>query len=357
MPSPSQIQSEIARLNAEEATQRKHLSDAQADASRAVAAARDKRARAARASTSSQAATHLREAERLDRRAADLEKKAANAAKKLADVGRRRAARLKALESAEHNAERNRNRDDERRRQAEKRHAREVARLAQPVTKTIHEVRMLTPPKPERLRVLYLATNPAMDLRVDVEVRMVREAVRRALHRDLLEIDHRPAATPEDLLDGLNEVRPHVVHFSGHGGEASVLFDDAGIEMEGNHEQPGRPVSFDWLARAVGATDSPPILLVLNACDTLEGAEVLLGPIPVVLGMSTSVTDLAAGVFAARFYSAIASAQSIGAALEQGRVAVEAARLEEGWAVDTVSREDVDVANLILVRPQGSDEA
>ena len=32
--------------------------------------------------------------------------------------------------------------------------------------------------------------------------------------------------TADDLITGLNEVRPHVVHFSGHAGDASLLFDN-----------------------------------------------------------------------------------------------------------------------------------
>jgi hypothetical protein len=64
-------------------------------------------------------------------------------------------------------------------------------------------------------------------------------------------------------------------------------------------------------AKALRATDTPLKLLVLNACDTLDGADVLLDVTPVVIAMSAGVSDLAAAVFAARFYAAIASAQSV----------------------------------------------
>ena len=74
--------------------------------------------------------------------------------------------------------------------------------MSAPTVQYIHEVRVIEPPKREKLRILYLAANPEMDLRVDVEVRGVQQAVKRALHRDLVEIDHRPAATPEDLRKG-----------------------------------------------------------------------------------------------------------------------------------------------------------
>jgi hypothetical protein len=99
------------------------------------------------------------------------------------------------------------------------------------------------------LRVLYMTANPHMDLRTEVEVHDVQQAVQRALHRDLIEVVYRPAVTPDDVLDGLSDVRPHVVHFSGHAGGAAVLFDNASISAADGHEVP-----FDLLARALGAT-------------------------------------------------------------------------------------------------------
>jgi hypothetical protein len=67
--------------------------------------------------------------------------------------------------------------------------------------------------------------------------------------------------------------------------------------------------------------------------------------------MSSSVSDLAAAVFAARFYSAIASAQSVASALAQGSVAVEMSDLEEGWMPNALARPEVDLQSLILVQP------
>lgn len=222
MSSVEQLQREIAQLKKDEADLRKKLSDAQGAAAKDVAAARRKRESALRASSLTSAQSYLREAERLEKHAADLTKKAADIASKLADNSKRQGDKVKALASAERETQRRRDREDERRRQTEKQHAQEVARLSRPTVRYVHEVRMIEPPKPERLRVLDLAANPEMDVRVDAEVRQVRAAVKKALHRDLVDIDHRPAATPEDLLDGINELRPHVIHFAGH--EAAALW-------------------------------------------------------------------------------------------------------------------------------------
>jgi hypothetical protein len=236
---------------------------------------------------------------------------------------------------------RNREQADAKRQQKEKSHARELARLASPA---VHYV-MVQPPKPEVLRVLYMTANPEMDLRTEVEVRDVQQAVKRALHRDLIDVQYRPAATPEDLLDGLNDVRPHVVHFSGHAGGAAVLFDNASVDSP-----EGREVPFELLARALGATAESPKLLVLNGCDTLDGAEVLLETTPVVIAMSTEISDLAATAFAARFYAAVASAQPIGPALRQGAVLLDLMGLDEGWKPSLLARDDVAVDELVLVQ-------
>lgn len=118
-------------------------------------------------------------------------------------------------------------------------------RLSSP---TVHYV-TVQPPKPE-ISVLHPTANPEMDLRTEVEVRG-RPAGRPTC---VAPRSHQhpvpPAATPEDLLDGLNDVRPHVVHFfQVTPGDAAVLFDNASVDSP-----EGRDVPFELLARALGAT-------------------------------------------------------------------------------------------------------
>lgn len=102
----------------------------------------------------------------------------------------------------------------------------------------VHELRTVPAPKPEQLRVLYLTANPEQNLRTDAEVRGVQDQVRGALHRDLSTIDYRPAATSDDLIAGLNDLRPHVVHFSGHAGDAALLFDNGSVEASEGQDMP-----------------------------------------------------------------------------------------------------------------------
>jgi hypothetical protein len=300
----------------------------------------------------SMARTYQRNAENLERRAqaedkkvTDLSVKLGRSAGELATAEENLSREIKSTAKKEVDRKkaeaRTREQEDARRQQKEKSHAREIARLNRP---TVHYV-MVQPPKPEVLRVLYMTANPELDLRTEVEVRDVQQAVKGALHRDLINVQYRPAATPEDLLDGLNDVRPHVVHFSGHAGDAAVLFDNASVD---NPE--GRAVPFELLARALGATAEPPKLLVLNGCDTLDGAEVLLEVTPVVIAMATEISDLAASAFAARFYAAVAAAQPIGPALRQAAVVLDLMGLDEGWKPNVLSRDNVAIDDMALVQ-------
>src|SRR5699024_956973 len=122
-------------------------------------------------------------------------------------------------------------------------------------------LRELPAPRPEKLRVLMLGASSEGDLRVGREQKRIRAAVESALHRDQIELDVRPAATTADLLDGITKFRPHVVHFSGHSNEDLIVFER---EQDEPHE--GVIVTAKAFARAISATDDPPLLVLLNSC-------------------------------------------------------------------------------------------
>jgi hypothetical protein len=86
----------------------------------------------------------------------------------------------------------------------------------------------------EKVRILFLAANPTgttpTPLKLDEESREIDKKIRASDHRDSLELITRWAVRPDDLLQYLNQFKPHVVHFSGHGSstEEITLLDDAG---------------------------------------------------------------------------------------------------------------------------------
>ena len=359
--SEKQYRDKIASIQKHQAAEQKALASARSEAAKHRADAAKELAKITPRTSASMARTYRRNAESAESRAAREDAKVTRASTKLGSLARDLATAQSNLdreiqavarreESKRRANARTADQADARRRQTERNHAREVARLSSPTVRYVHEVRTVPAPKAEQLRVLYLTANPEQDLRTDAEVRGVQDQVRRALHRDLITIDYRPAASADDLIAGLNDLRPHVVHFSGHAGDAALLFDNGSVEAP-----EGRDVPYELLARALGATDVPPVLVVLNGCDTLAGADVLLESTAVIVATASSISDLAASVFAAKFYAAIAAAQTIGAAVRQGSVSVDLAGLGEGWKLEVLARDDVDPTQRVLVQLPSTD--
>lgn len=195
------------------------------------------------------------------------------------------------------------------------------------------------------LDVLYLMANPDKDnaLRVDVEMRQVLEAIRGSRLRDNVKVHQSPAADLNSIIDGLNDHAPRIVHFSGHGYGSGIAVDHPQVQRT-----PGKVVSFDLLGRALASVDSPPDVVVLNACESAGARKALLPSAKALIVMNDSISDVAATAFAAKFYAAIASGQSLKSAFKQGQVAVEAASIDEVDVPELVTAKGVDPAKLIL---------
>lgn len=354
------LRNQIASLKKTGADLTKAMGKHRDAAAKAGAAAAKKRAQAARTKSESARRTAQSAAEREEIRQVTAIKKVGEIEGKIAANAKAISAKESSLSVALTNEQKTSDREDEKRRRAELQHAHQVGRAKQPGSALRYI--MVEPPKPEILRVLYLTANPeaiettieypdgrvettGVWLRVESEVRQVKQMLKKSKYRDLVTVEHLPAATKMDLLEGLNEFRPHVVHFSGHANALGLLMEnDEGTEL-------GDGLDFGLLARMLGSTDQPPRMVVLNACESLGGADDLLQTVPTVVAMSDEIDDASAVVFAARFYSAIASAQSVASALEQGKVAMEAASLDGSTLPEARSRDDVSLESLRLVSP------
>jgi CHAT domain-containing protein len=353
---------EIVRLQKDLASLQSELGKQEGLAANARAEAAKKRKAAMDTNSMSIRQSNLRAAESEDKKVVAAEKKIGDLRSKVASTSERQhraennlASALKSERAAAERVEdarrrkeksdrESRDRQDARRRQTERDHAREISRLSSVTVRHVLE----REPEPEKLRVLYLTSSPELGdpLRVDAEVNNVLKALRGAKHRDLIELFHRPAATPQDLVDGINDIRPHVIHFSGHGGSGGLVFDNASLDAPVS-----QAVDFASIAGLLRATNFPPTLAVLNACQTDVGVEPLLEAVPVVIAMSDSVGDMSAGLFATHFYAAIGGAQSIGHAVAQARTMVSIALPGEPDLVELRAAPDVDVDALVLVRP------
>ena len=167
--------------------------------------------------------------------------------------------------------------------------------------------------KTHKMKVLFLAANPidTSRLRLDEECREIEHRILLAQKRDTISLVNKGAVRIGDLQLYLNQEKPSIVHFSGHGSRRNRIFleDDFGNAKD---------VPPDALERMFDILKDDIKCVVLNACFSLEQARAINQHIDCVVGMSSSIEDKAAIVFSAAFYLAIASGRSVKNAFDQG---------------------------------------
>lgn len=198
--------------------------------------------------------------------------------------------------------------------------------------------------------ILFLAANPkgTEPLRLDEEVREIDEGLRRAKHRDRFTLKQQWAVRPRDLQRAILELKPQIVHFSGHGvGNSETAsaeapstrklvplsslgeeIGEAGLFLE---DQTGRAklVSTEALAGLFELFKEHVECVVLNACYSERQAEAIAEHIPYVIGMDRAISDRAAIEFAIGFYDALGTGESIDRAYKLGSVAIQMAGIPE----------------------------
>jgi len=197
-----------------------------------------------------------------------------------------------------------------------------------------------------KIKVLFLASNPASGgtshLALDEEIREISNRIRATEHRERIELVSWWAVRPTDLLLALNEHRPHIVHFSGHGSQAEEIFltDD-----DGTH----KAVSKSALVALFQTLKDNVRVVVLNACYSQPQAEAISEIIDCAVGMKKAVGDIAAINFAAWFYGAIAFGRSIQEAFDQGKTALLLQGIPEHNTPNLLVREGVDPRKILLI--------
>jgi hypothetical protein len=202
-----------------------------------------------------------------------------------------------------------------------------------------------------KVKILFFAADPlsappegrADRLLLDEDIRQIREKVRASEHRDALEFDYRLAARQDDLLQALNEVRPDVVHFSGHGWrEGLILVDPSGRHPQG--------VDVVLLTRLFRTFRGRIRVVVLNVCLSHAQARAIAAEVGCAIGMRGEISDQGAIAFGAAFYRAIGFGHSIQTAFDQGCLALSSSERD---CPQLVARSDTDPAEVKLVSPDG----
>lgn len=318
-------------------------------AARARKQAADARATASRTKTLSTIQMKFKEAERHESEAAKQDIQAADADGKAAKL-QKEIGQLEGNLSREVERENRKRADDEKKRQKE--HERRMCSITSTLTQH-HRLHAETEQRlaalaclPQKIVVLFLASNP-MDiaqLRLDEEARSVAETIRKSKHRDAVKLESCWAVRALDVLQSINEFKPTVVHFSGHGsGLDEIVFQD----NAGN----AKPVSLEAIVQTMSSASSDIQLVFFNTCHSHAQAEAVAAIVGAAIGMASSITDDAARVFAAQFYSAIGFGLSLRQAFQQARAALMLEDIREEDTPQLYIADGLDADAIYLVRP------
>ncbi|MBK7846787.1 MAG: CHAT domain-containing protein [Zoogloea sp.] len=200
------------------------------------------------------------------------------------------------------------------------------------------------------IKVLFLAANgvDAQRLRLDEEARDIEEKISR-VDRQAVALVTKGAVRAEDLQRLLNEHRPDILHFSGHGAE------DEAIDFVSNGSR-SAPVFADAFSQVLSASPAPIRVVVLNACYSDSLAKTLLPRIPVLIGMRTQIGDPAALAFSCGFYGALASRLPVQKAFEQGCAEIAVRNLNEAETPVLHHQDGIDPAGMLFSRKDGKRE-
>lgn len=198
----------------------------------------------------------------------------------------------------------------------------------------------------DKIKILFLSANPTGTgvLQLDEEMRAISQKIRAAEHRDLIEVVLAGAVRPDDLLQAMNEHRPHIVQFSGHGGKDEVILvcDENGS---------AKPIDGQALVALFESTQRNVQVVVLNSCYSRAQAEAIVSVVPCAIGMKDKIGDKAARVFAASFYRAIGFGHSVKTAFQQGIAALKLEGIQQSDIPDLLTRDGADASKIILVNP------
>jgi hypothetical protein len=169
----------------------------------------------------------------------------------------------------------------------------------------------------EKKRILILAANPKATpkLRLDEEVREIKEGLQRSKYRDRFEIHSVWAVRGEDIRRALLDYQPHIVHFSGHGTKDGLMLEDEmGLAVTATKE------ALSGLFEIFSVTVE---CVILSACYSGPQADAISKHIDYVIGMKKEVDDRVAIKFAVGFYDALGGGCSVGDAFKLGRNSIQ----------------------------------
>ena len=166
-------------------------------------------------------------------------------------------------------------------------------------------------------KILILSANPenTSNLRLDEEIREIKNIIQLSLNRDEFLIITESAVRVDDLTRFLSHHQPTIVHFSGHGATDGLALEDNFGQMQ--------LVSTQALAKLFDLFQSQVECVLLNACYSKEQATAIHQHIDCVVGMNQAIGDRAAIKFSIGFYTALAALRNYEDCFQMGCTAID----------------------------------
>lgn len=187
----------------------------------------------------------------------------------------------------------------------------------------------------KKVKILILASNPIDTgrLQIDLEVKMIQDAILKSKYRDYIEIIPKLAVTINDFRNALLSEKPDIVHFTGHGAsglpgefiensrdinlpQTELEIQQAGclvLESNSGGHQLLKPKA---VANLVKMYKDSIKCIVLAACHSQYQAELFSEHVNYAIGMKKAVLDKSAIAFSTAFYEAIGNAETFPFAFE-----------------------------------------
>ncbi len=296
-----------------------------------------------RTKSSSTIKSKLNEIERAEKAITDIEKRKSDIQKKITQ-------KKKELSTAEKNYRNEEAKEDKRRQKEADKQINSMVNAIQENTyqqnilaAEIEQLKVL----PQKITVLFMASNPTdtSALRLDEEARAIQERIRLSDYRDSINFETRWATRSSDILQAINETNPTIVHFSGHGTSTGEL-------VLQNPDGTAKLVTKEAITAAMTTASDTIRLVVFNACFSEMQAQNLVQNIEAAIGMSSSVGDEAACVFASQLYSSIGFGRSLQASFNQAIAALLLEGIPEEKTPVLCLKDGLDPNDLVLVEPQ-----
>lgn len=199
---------------------------------------------------------------------------------------------------------------------------------------------------PEKIKILFITSSPADQTRLspDEEVREIEDKLRKSDYRDSISFVTRWAARPLDVLQAINEIKPTIIHFSGHGSDDSELVfqDDDGYT---------KLVSKEAIVQTIATATEDVKMVFFSSCFTHQQAEEIVKHVDAAIGMINEIGDDSARIFATYFYASIGFGHSISKAFGQAKVALMLEGILEEDVPALYVKKGLESEEIVLVKP------